>query len=70
VAPPRSRSLLAYAAAAVGSVPQRNSVPSTHMRWRTVANLRASATFARRMPRRFATSMAQRFSAEKRAVCA
>ena len=57
--------MLRYAAATI-SLPQRNSVPSTHMRCRTPASLRASATFARFRPRRLATSMAQRFSAEKR----
>jgi len=53
-----------YAAAA--SRPQRKVVPSTHMRCRTTASLRASATFARFMPRRLATSSAQRLRAEKR----
>ena len=48
------------------SLLHRNSLASTHMRWRTIASLRASATFAHFMPRRFATSMAQRFRAEKR----
>src|SRR3954451_8695933 len=60
-APPPSR---LYAAAI--SRPQRKVVPSTHMRWRTTASLRASATFARFMPRRLATSSAQRLRAEKR----
>ena len=45
---------------------QRKLVPSTHIRCRTIANLRASATLARFKPRRFATSMAQRFKAENR----
>jgi hypothetical protein len=53
-----------YAASA--SLPQRNSLPSTHIRCSTVPSLRASATFARFMPRRLATSIAQRVSVEKR----
>ena len=53
-------------AATGASLPQRNSVPSTHIRCSTVASLRASATLARFMPRRLATSIAQRFSVEKR----
>src|SRR3954463_3245474 len=53
-----------YAAAI--SRPQRKVVPSTQMRWRMIASLRTSATFARFMPRRLATSSAQRFRAEKR----
>lgn len=52
--------------AATLSRPQRKVVPSTHMRCRMTASLRASATFARFMPRRRATSSAQRFRAEKR----
>lgn len=48
------------------SLLQRNSVASVHMRCSTVASLRASATFARFMPRRLATSIAQRFRTEKR----
>ena len=52
----------AVASAAAGSLPQTNSVPSAQIRWSTVASLRASATFARRRPRRLATSIAQRFS--------
>lgn len=43
---------------------QRNSVPSTHMRCRMTASLRASATLARCMPRRRATRNAQALSAE------
>ena len=53
-----------YAAAA--SRPQRNVVPFTHMRCKMTASLRANATFARFMPRRRATSSAQRLRAEKR----
>ena len=62
----RSEPLLAFlcyaAAPAAGSLPQTNSVPSTQIRCSTVASLRASATFALRMPRRLATSSAQRLS--------
>ena len=43
----------------------RKSVPSTHIRCKITPILRASATLARFSPRRFATSTAQRFSAEK-----
>ena len=62
-APNSCRPPCPYAAtAAAGSLPQRNSVPSAQIRWSTVASLRASATFALRMPRRLATSTAQRLS--------
>ena len=46
--------LVSYAAtvAAPSSLPQRNSVPSTQMRCSTTLSLRASATRARRSPRR------------------
>ena len=54
-----------YAAA---SLPQRKSVPFAHMRWRTPASLRAKATLARFVPRRLATSRAQRLRAETRTV--
>ena len=47
-----------YAAAA--SRPQRNVVPFTQMRCKMTASFRANATFARFMPRRCATSSAQR----------
>jgi hypothetical protein len=57
-------SSISYAAAA--ALLQRNSVASTHMRWRTTPSLRARATLARFMPRRCATSSAQRFKLEKR----
>src|SRR5690349_22153110 len=50
--------------AAAASWPKRNSLPSTQRRWRTVASLRASATLARRAPRRLATSSPQRFRVE------
>ena len=66
---PRARSSgLADHAAAACSLPTRNSRPSSHMRCKTTASFLASATVARFMPRRWATSMAQRFSAEKRIV--
>src|SRR3954447_4297621 len=52
--------------AAATSVPKRKLVPSTHIRCRMVASLRASATLARFMPRRPATSSAQRFRLENR----
>ena len=41
---------------------QRKSVPSRHMRCMMTASLRASATIARRWPRRLATSIAQAFN--------
>ena len=41
---------------------QRNSVPSTHMRCRTTARRLATATMARRMPRRWATRKPHAFS--------
>lgn len=53
-----------FSYAATTSLLQRNAPASTHMRCRTVASLRASATFARFMPRRFATPIAQAFRAE------
>ena len=43
--------------AAAGCLPQRNSDLSTHMRCRMTARLRATATRARTMPRRFAICM-------------
>ena len=46
----------------LGPLVQRKSVPSTHMRCRMTASLLASATMARRMPRRWATRMPQAFS--------
>src|SRR5215208_2882006 len=57
--------LLADQAAAV-SLPKRNSLPSTQRRCKTVASLRARATLGRRMPRRLATSSAQRLRVENR----
>ena len=44
---------------ATACLPQRNSELSTHMRCRMTASLRATATRARAMPRRFATCMPQ-----------
>jgi hypothetical protein len=41
---------------------QRNSLPSTHIRCRTTARRRATATMARRIPRRRATHMPHAFS--------
>src|SRR4051794_2182157 len=46
-------------ALAPGSLPKRNSARSLHMRCRTTASLRATATRARAMPRCFATFMPQ-----------
>lgn len=46
--------------AAICDGPQRKSVASIHMRWSTTPSLRARTTLARFMPRRFATSSAQR----------
>jgi hypothetical protein len=45
--------------AATACLLQRNSELSTHMRCRMTASLRATATRARAMPRRFATCMPQ-----------
>jgi len=41
------------------SFPKRNATPSTHIRWRMVASLRATATRALAMPRRLAIVMPQ-----------
>src|SRR3954471_2536239 len=65
----RNRAILVayYAvAAAVSSRHQRNSLPSAHMRCRITASLRATATVARRKPRRFAIAVPQAFSADHR----
>src|SRR5215475_15176000 len=52
---------------ALGLARTRDNVePSIHMRCRITASLRATATLARFMPRRLATSSPQRFTAEKR----
>ena len=66
VLPETQCALMSSYAATGASLPQRNSVPSIHMRWSTLPSLRASATFARFRPRRLATSIAQRLSVEKR----
>src|SRR5689334_9565595 len=50
--------------AVAASAPKRNSLPSTQRRCSTQASLRATATLARRMPRRFATSRPQRLRVE------
>ena len=42
----------------------RNSLPSIHMRCMITPRRRASATFARSWPRRFATCMAHAFNHE------
>ena len=44
------------------SLLQRNSLPSTHIRCRTTARRLATATMARRIPRRWATRIPQAFS--------
>src|SRR5215218_5956418 len=62
--PSRPEAAFLPAHAAATSLPKRNSLPSTHRRCRTVASLRASATLARRGPRRLATSSAQRLRVE------
>lgn len=46
---------------AAASDPCRNSVPSAHMRCRTTASLRATATMARRRPLAFISRMPQAF---------
>src|SRR5262249_8744225 len=51
-----------YAAAFL--VDQLNSVPSTHMRCRITASLRATATLALRSPLRLASLIPQAFSAD------
>ena len=54
--------LILPAQAAAASLVQRNSVPSTHMRCRTTANRRASATIAFLIPRCRAIFIAQALS--------
>src|SRR3954447_3089759 len=61
---PAPNSCFPLRSCAVASSPPRKSVPFAHMRCRTPASLRASAILARFMPRRLATPMAQRLSAE------
>ena len=45
-------------------MPQRNSLPSTHIRCTMTASLRATATRARAMPRRLAMFMPQARNAD------
>src|SRR3954453_1370932 len=52
----------AIVGAAALSLLQRNSLPSTHIRCRTTARRRATATMARHIPRRWATRMPHAFS--------
>src|SRR5258705_7971078 len=52
----------AAAGTAVLSLLQRNSLPSTHIRCRTTARRLATATMARRIPRRWATRTPHAFS--------
>ena len=52
----------AAAGAAALSLRQRNSLPSIHIRCRTTARRLATATMARRIPRRWATRMPHAFS--------
>src|SRR5438270_12141256 len=52
----------AIAGTAVLSLLQRNSLPSTHIRCRTTARRLATATIARRIPRRLATRTPHAFS--------
>lgn len=54
----------AATAGAAACLPQRNSLPSTHMRCRITASLRATATRARAMPRRLAMFMPQARNAD------
>jgi hypothetical protein len=59
-APPlQAESAIPFFHAVTACLPQRNSDLSTHMRCRMTASLRATATRARAMPRRFATCMPQ-----------
>jgi hypothetical protein len=62
--PPGSIQIIAYRSFATDvDAGQRKSVLSRHMPCiMTAASLRASATMARRRPRRFATAMAQAYS--------
>ena len=63
----RAISVACYAvAAAVSSRRQRNSLSSAHMRCRITASLRATATVARRRPRRLAIPVPQAFSVDHR----
>src|SRR5215471_2760503 len=56
------RRLKATAGTAVLSLLHRNSLPSTHIRCRTTASRLATATIARRIPRRWATRTPHAFS--------
>ena len=60
---PNLRSL-SFAYSVTAALAATNSVPSTSIRCRTTASLRASATFALRMPARLATRIAQLFNDE------
>lgn len=62
----RKRVFSVFGYAAATSLPQRNAVPSTHMRWRMTASLRATASLAFSMPARLATRSPQAFSAHHR----
>lgn len=53
-----------FSHATVAYLPQRNSLPSVHMRCRIIASLRATATRARAMLRRLATFMPHARSAD------
>ena len=55
-------------AIAIVSLLQRKSVPSTHIRWWMTPSLRARATRAFLVPRRFATPIAQLLSEDMRTV--
>src|SRR5204862_2228752 len=55
-------SVQATAGTTVLSLLQRNSLPSTHIRCRTTARRLATATMARRIPRRWATRTPHAFS--------
>lgn len=63
-----ARAYLVSYAIAVSSLVQRKLVPSLHMRWRITASLRAKATRAFFVPRRFATAIAHALRAEKRTL--
>ncbi len=55
---------VAAIAGAAACLPQRNSLPSAHMRCRITANLRATATRARAIPRRLAMFIPQERKAD------
>src|ERR1700735_2956703 len=56
--------LFRYAGRLAAPLDQLNSVPSIHIRCRTTASFRATATLALRSPVRFATLMPQALSAD------